>query len=109
MRPDTLEAIEIGSLEARAVRVVPEPNGSRRERPRAHEFALLPHDSLARIIPDLDGHPESAALQFPASHGQHRIAERKTAQYVSAARDRRKLQVGADGVVNEVEALGCQG
>ena len=69
MRPDAVETLEIGRFIAGAVRIVPESYRRGGERLRADQFAVLPDNGFAGVVPDLHRHAETATLKLAAAHG----------------------------------------
>ena len=39
--------------------------------------AVFADNGIARVVPDFDRHAETAALEFAATHGQNRVAQRE--------------------------------
>ncbi|MNE06355.1 hypothetical protein D3C80_989420 [compost metagenome] len=103
--PDTRELAEIGGMEALGLRVVPEAQGQRREMPGADQLAFFANQGMTIIVPDFHGHAQALALDLPAPHRQHRVADDKAGTDVGTARHRGQAQVGLELAVHVVIAF----
>src|SRR6185437_1989674 len=104
--PYPREPLEISCPITRPVQIVPETHRHRRKGRRAHQLAARAAYRLAVIIHDVDGHPETAALDLSTMHGQCRAAESETGNDVGAAGDGGEMQIRLDRAISEVEAFG---
>ncbi|MNG03015.1 hypothetical protein D3C84_860750 [compost metagenome] len=106
--PDPGELAEVRRAQLFPGGVIPQADRHGREMPGADQLAFLPDDSDPRIVPDLDGHAQALALDFPATNRQQRVAVNKARNDVGSAGHRRQAQVALEVAVNIVVALGRQ-
>src|SRR5690606_35174791 len=93
MAPDIVEALEIGRAIFRAVGIVPEADGHRRERFGADQLALFADNGFAIVVPDIHAKAEAWSLDLALPDRLHRIAEHETGADVGAAGNGSELDV----------------
>ena len=105
VRPDAGEALEVGGAETAAVLILPEAQRHGREGLAADQFALTLSQPLALVIPHLNRHAQTLALQLATPDRRGRIAQGKAGNDVGAAGDRRQAQIRLEAAVDVIEAF----
>ena len=105
MAPDPRVLLEVAGPVAAAVLVAPEEDRHRGHRLGDDELADLADDRVAVLVPGLDRGAERARLQLAAVDGQQRDAADEGGAEVGAAAGREEPGVGAELLVDPVEAL----
>ena len=101
--------LEVAGAVAAAVLVAPEEDRHRGHRLGDDQLADLVDHGVAVLVPGLDRGAERAALQLAAVDGQERDAADEGGAEVGAAAGREEPGVGAEVLVDPVEALGREG
>ena len=109
MAPDPRVHLEVARAVARAVLVAPQEHRHRGHRLRDHELADLIDEGVAVLVEGLDLGAERAALELAAVDGQRRDAADEGGADVGPPARREEPGVGADVLVDPVEALGGEG
>ncbi len=87
LRPDPVEPREVGRVEAAAIGVIPETQGTRREGRSAHQLALLFLHWAPLVIPYRDRHSQPGRLDFTRVYRQSRRAPHETGENICATGD----------------------
>ena len=98
--------LEVAGAVAAAVLVAPEEDGHRGHRLGHDQLADLADHRVALLVPGLDGGAEGAALELAPVDRQQRDAADEGGAEVGAAAGREEPGVGAEVLVDPVEALG---
>ena len=106
--PHTGVGVEVTGLVALHLRIVPEPQGHRRQRLGEDQFADLADHRPALRVERFHLGAQPAALNLARAHRQERAREGERGADVGASADRAQQQVTLDMLVHPAEALGRQ-
>ncbi len=107
--PDTVDALVVGGLISGVVGVVVEAERHRRECVAAYQFSpALGPQRVAEFVDHVDVEAQRGALDLPGVNRAGRITGHETTAQVGAARNRSKMKVGLDSLIDGAEPLRCQ-
>ena len=106
--PNPGKLVEVGVMEAAAIRISPKPQRTGREGPGADQLALVAlsgRQGLAVVAENLHRHSQALALQLARVDGAVGVAEDEAGYQVGAAGHGNEVQVSLDGAVDVLKAL----
>lgn len=107
--PNSLKLGEVGLLVLAVVCVIPEEHWLAGEGPSANQVSLGSNQGLSFLIPALDAHSESTALDLSPHHRQGGAMASKERNNVSSPGDGAEEDIALDFPVDIVVALWLQG